>query len=162
MEASCNRRIKTQGVNLSFISKPSARDRISTPLTIQILPTNSNVSLLTHCSSSQYFVEMIGNHRLTFVHKFNKFRHFSLINSFVQPSQHTICSEILTVYNFSFFVYQWQVSCKYTGETSVMNWEECGKVVTFSKTPEKGLPEGWIRATFILRKDHMNKLKPLV
>lgn len=33
------------------------------------------------------------------------------------------------------------------------------EVVTISKTPQEGLPEGWTRATFILRKDHLNKLK---
>ena len=34
-------------------------------------------------------------------------------------------------------------------------------MVTIYKTPQEGLPEGWTRATFILRKDHLNKLKAL-
>jgi hypothetical protein len=35
------------------------------------------------------------------------------------------------------------------------------EVVTICKTPQEGLPEGWTRATFILRKDYLNKLKAL-
>jgi hypothetical protein len=35
------------------------------------------------------------------------------------------------------------------------------EVVAIFKTPQEGLPEGWTRATFILRKDHLNKLKAL-
>ena len=39
--------------------------------------------------------------------------------------------------------------------------EGVSEVVAIFKTPQEGLPEGWTRATFILRKDHLNKLKAL-
>jgi uncharacterized protein YnzC (UPF0291/DUF896 family) len=29
------------------------------------------------------------------------------------------------------------------------------------KTPQKGLKQGWIRATFILRKDYLEKIKAI-
>ena len=31
--------------------------------------------------------------------------------------------------------------------------------MTFNKTSEKGLQEGWTRATFILRRDYLERLK---
>jgi len=31
--------------------------------------------------------------------------------------------------------------------------------MTFNKTSEKGLQEGWTRATFILRRDYLKRLK---
>lgn len=36
-----------------------------------------------------------------------------------------------------------------------------GAAMTLSKTSEEGLKDGWIRATFILRKDYLEKLKAL-
>jgi hypothetical protein len=33
--------------------------------------------------------------------------------------------------------------------------------MALNKTSEKGLQDGWIRATFILRKDYLEKLKAL-
>jgi hypothetical protein len=33
--------------------------------------------------------------------------------------------------------------------------------MTFNKTSQEGLKEGWTRATFILRKDYLEKLKSL-
>ncbi len=33
--------------------------------------------------------------------------------------------------------------------------------MNFSRTSQEGLKEGWTRATFILRKDHLEKLKSL-
>jgi len=33
--------------------------------------------------------------------------------------------------------------------------------MTLSKTSQEGLKDGWIRATFILRKDYLEKLKAL-
>lgn len=35
------------------------------------------------------------------------------------------------------------------------------KTITVSKTSEKGLQEGWTRATFILKKEYLEKLKDL-
>jgi len=33
--------------------------------------------------------------------------------------------------------------------------------MVLNKTSQKGLKDGWIRATFILRKDHLEELKAL-
>ena len=51
----------------------------------------------------------------------------------------------------------------FTGFIRNVSYELGGvpEVVTIFKTPQEGLPEGWTRATFILRKDHLNKLKAL-
>ena len=51
----------------------------------------------------------------------------------------------------------------FTGFIRNVSYELGGvpEVVAIFKTPQEGLPEGWTRATFILRKDHLNKLKAL-
>jgi len=57
---------------------------------------------------------------------------------------HTRCKQINKVY-FVYTVYR-----KYKLATMVLN-----------KTSQKGLKDGWIRATFILRKDYLEELKAL-
>jgi hypothetical protein len=52
---------------------------------------------------------------------------------------------------------------RFTGFIRNVSYELGGapEMVTIAKTPQEGLPEGWTRATFILRTDHLNKLKAL-
>lgn len=38
---------------------------------------------------------------------------------------------------------------------------QTGRAKVIAKTSQKGLPEGWTRATFIMREDYLEKLKAL-